>query len=71
MLGKITGLASALLIGHLWSATAVAQWEPPSEFSREEIVKTSEQILSRPDSPLNIEEDIVRISVLRMDWDFA
>ncbi len=69
MLGKITGLASALLIGHLWSATALAQWEPPSELSREEIVKTSGEILSMPDIPLNIEEDILRISVLRMDWD--
>ncbi len=48
MLGKITGLASALLIGHLWSATAVAQWEPPAEFSREEIVKISGEILSMP-----------------------
>ena len=69
MLGKIKGFVVALLIGQLWSLTAMAQWEPQSAFSREDIVKTSEEVLAMPNIPLDIEEDILRINVLRMDWD--
>ena len=47
----------------------MAQWEPQSAFSREDIVKTSEEVLAMPNIPLDIEEDILRINVLRMDWD--
>lgn len=69
MLGKIKSFVVVLLIGQLWSLTAMAQWEPQSAFSREDIVKTSEEVLAMPNIPLDIEEDILRINVLRMDWD--
>jgi hypothetical protein len=69
MFENVTRFVSFLLIGHLWSASAVAQWQPPSEVPREEIVKTSERILAMPDIPLKIEEDIFRIPVLAMEWD--
>ncbi|MCZ6484768.1 MAG: hypothetical protein O6826_03630, partial [Acidobacteria bacterium] len=49
----------------------LAQWSPPSEISREEILQTSAAVLARPDIPLNIREEIFRIRVLEMDWDMG
>ena len=46
-------------------------WNPPSGISRDEIFKTSQQVLARPDIQLNIWEDIFRIRVLEMDWDIG
>ena len=44
-------------------------WNPPSHISGDEVLKTSEQVLGRPDIELNIRGDIFRIWVLAMDWD--
>ena len=49
----------------------LAQWSPPAEISREEILQTSEAVLARPDIPLDIREEIFRIRVLEMDWDMG
>jgi len=51
--------------------TILAEWSPPSEISREEILQTSAAVLARPDIPLNIREEIFRIRVLEMDWDMG
>ncbi len=47
----------------------LAQWNPPSMIPREDIIKTSQDVLSMLDIPLNEREDIIRIRALGMDWD--
>lgn len=46
-----------------------AQWEPPSEISRDKIVETSQKVLPMPNINLNVKEDVFRIQALEMDWD--
>jgi hypothetical protein len=38
---------------------------------REDIVRVSEEVLSRPDLPIKVSEDFFRINVLGLDWDIA
>jgi len=61
-----------------WSALWVfgvpdllAQWNPPSEVSRESILESSKTILARPDIPLKVREEIFRIRAVEMDWDMG
>ncbi len=61
-----------------WSALGVfgvhdllAQWNPPSEVSRESILESSKTILARPDSPFKAREEIFRIRAVEMDWDMG
>ncbi|MEE8463048.1 MAG: hypothetical protein V3S50_13095 [Acidobacteriota bacterium] len=61
-----------------WSALWVfgvpdllAQWNPPSEVSRESILESSKTILGRPDIPLKVREEIFRIRAVEMDWDMG
>ena len=49
----------------------LAQWEPPAQMTREEIVQTSKEILALPDIPITTREDLFRIRVLEMDWDLG
>lgn len=51
--------------------TTMAQWEPPSEIPREEILATSSRIMALPDSRLKVREDIFRIQAVGLDWDIA
>jgi hypothetical protein len=46
-------------------------WEPPSEISREEMVKLTRSVAEKPDIPFKTREDIFRIRVLGMDWDIG
>lgn len=46
-------------------------WTPPREITREEIVRASDEILSRPALPITVTEDIFRIKVLDLDWDIG
>lgn len=46
-------------------------WEPPTEVSREEIVRASDDLLAQPDLPLDVREDVFRIRVAGMDWDIG
>ena len=48
-----------------------ADWKAPAEMPREEIVRLSESVLSRPDVSFRAEEDIFRIRVVEMDWDMG
>lgn len=48
-----------------------AAWEPPSNISREEIVKASKAVLAMPDIKAKKKEHIFRIRVLGMDWDIG
>lgn len=49
--------------------TYVNAWEMPGEVSLEQIVADSEEILGLPDIPLDVREDIFRISAVGLDWD--
>jgi len=51
--------------------TAIAAWEPPPKMTRQELVSASEKVLSMPDLPLRIWEDIFRMRILEMDWDIG
>ncbi len=46
-------------------------WNPPREFSRDEIVRTSNDVLARPELPITATEDIFRIHALGLDWDIG
>ena len=46
-------------------------WEPPSEVSREEMVKISKSVAEMPDIPTKTKEEIFRIQVVEMDWDIG
>src|SRR5205823_11740744 len=49
--------------------SAISTWAPPEELSKPELVAISNAVLGRADLPLDVREDIFRISVLGMDWD--
>lgn len=46
-------------------------WEPPRAISHDEVLQSSEAVMSRPTLPITIREDIFRISALEMDWDIG
>ncbi|MCC6177318.1 MAG: hypothetical protein IT305_18620 [Chloroflexi bacterium] len=46
-------------------------WEPPAELARDAIVATSNDVLSRPDIPIDVREEVFRIRVLGLDWDIG
>ncbi len=62
-----TSLALAALALSL--PTLKAEWRPPSELSREQIIEMSQQVLGLPDMKVKAREDIFRIQVLGMEWD--
>ena len=66
---RIQSLIFTIVIFPIGLSFLMAQWEPPAELSREEIIQTSEKILALTDIPLNAREDIFRINVLRLEWD--
>ena len=49
----------------------VPQWEPPVQLTEEEVIRISDEVLAKPDIPVDVYDDIFRISVLEMDWDIA
>ena len=49
----------------------VSQADLPATVSREQIIRDSEAVLGMPDIPVSVEEDIVRIEALGMDWDIG
>ena len=59
----------SLLLTPASMADLMAQWEPPTRLAKEEIIEISEQLLGQSDIPFDVKEDIIRINVLRMDWD--
>jgi hypothetical protein len=53
------------------ASTSKTTWEPPVQLERDAIVRASEQVLRRPDIPVNAREEVFRISVLGLDWDIG
>ena len=49
----------------------VSQADLPATVSREQIIRDSDAVLGMPDIPVSVEEDIVRIEALGMDWDIG
>jgi hypothetical protein len=50
---------------------AMTTWDPPREITREEIVRSSDEVLGRPDLAITNTEDVFRIRVLGLDWDIG
>src|SRR6516225_6582383 len=46
-------------------------WEPPSAFSLDEVLHLDHQVASMLERPVQVREDIFRISDLEMDWDIG
>ena len=46
-------------------------WEPPSALSLDEVLQLDHQAASIPEQPVQVREDIFRISELEMDWDIG
>lgn len=67
---RIVLLIVAMIVPVLVTGQA-NDWIPPERISREDIVKTSKQVLARPDLALKVSEDIVRVNTLGLDWDTA
>ncbi len=44
-------------------------WQPPETIPRDDMVRTSEQVLGRTDIPIRQTEHIFRIPALGLDWD--
>ena len=51
--------------------SATTTWDPPWEMTRDEIVRNSDEVLSRPDLAITNTEDVFRIRVLGLDWDIG
>ena len=64
-----TGLLLATLGFGLQSLKA--EWYPPSEISRQEIIEASGEVLAMPDLPISAEEDLYRIRAVEMEWDMG
>ena len=64
-----TGLLLATLGFGLQSLKA--EWYPPSEIFRQEIIEASEEVLAMPDLPISAEEDLYRIRAVEMEWDMG
>ena len=63
------GSVVAMLCFWVVGSKIASAYEPPSEISREEIVKTNNAVLAMPDLKLRVVEDIFRIKALGLDWD--
>ncbi len=50
---------------------AFSRIELPATVSREQTLRDSEAVLAMPDIPVSVEEDIVRIEALGMEWDLG
>ena len=48
-----------------------AGWTPPAEIPREEIIRTSEDVLARPEMEVRQHEDLFRIREVGLDWDIG
>ena len=47
------------------------KWAVPEEIKREQCIKESENILSRPDIPYSEHEDLFRIEAVGLEWDIG
>jgi len=68
---KVGLIALSFVLFSFTGLALAADWNPPSEVSREKILADSKTVLARPDIPLKIREEIFRIRVLEMDWDMG
>ena len=48
-----------------------AVWTPPAEITREDIIRTSEDVLARPEMEVRQHEDLFRIREVGLDWDIG
>lgn len=48
-----------------------ASWTPPDFVSRDDVVRTSDNVLGRKDIPFTTREDVFRIRAADMDWDIG
>lgn len=46
-------------------------WHPPDFLSAEEVIATSEELLSAPDIPVTESEDVFRINEVGLEWDIG
>src|SRR5262245_36564206 len=50
---------------------AKTTWQPPTTWSREQVVATSDAVLARPAGEVRETEDIFRLAALGLDWDIG
>ncbi|MHA1108418.1 MAG: hypothetical protein ACTSQV_04790, partial [Alphaproteobacteria bacterium] len=53
------------------TATDTTTWQPPKEVSREDILRSSEQVLAMPERPVRQFEDLFRMECVGLDWDIG
>jgi hypothetical protein len=52
-------------------ADPINGWRPPEFVTREQCIQDTEEVLGMPDIPIKSNEDIYRLHVLGLDWDFG
>lgn len=50
---------------------SVIEWRAPTQLALEQLIESSNKILSKKDIKIRISEDIFRIKALEMDWDIG
>jgi hypothetical protein len=48
-----------------------SSWEPPAVVARNKVSLLTDQVMSLPNIPITVREDIFRLSALEMDWDIG
>ncbi|MEE2821959.1 MAG: hypothetical protein VYA53_03155 [Acidobacteriota bacterium] len=71
MARKIGLIVLSFVLCSFTSLVLATDWNPPHEVSRERILEGSKEILSLPDIPLEVREEIFKIRTLGMDWDMG
>jgi hypothetical protein len=49
--------------------STLTTWEPPLTVPKADLIRTSEEVLSRPEIPFSVTERVIRVNALGMDWD--
>jgi hypothetical protein len=53
------------------TSTTIQTWEPPATIARADLIRLSDAVLARPDTPIAVREDIFRVHSLGLDWDIG
>ena len=46
-------------------------WQPPKNYSRDELIEISDRVLAEPDIEIRQYEDVFRLDVAGMEWDIG
>jgi hypothetical protein len=72
MLMRIVPIVVAVLLAcPVVASEQRKDWSPPAAISKEAVLRASDRVLAKPDVPLMVKEDLFRLRVLELDWDYG